>query len=77
MTGSPNHAPNALDAITVEVVRNNQFIYTARPAGREAHFTLVDREIPPGENFYYVRVIQEDELMAWVSPIWVTFRTTP
>jgi hypothetical protein len=25
----------------------------------------------PGENYYYVRVIQKDGQMAWSSPIWV------
>ena len=59
---------------TVELVRNNEFIYTLRPDGREAHFTFIDKQIPNGQNYYYVRVIQEDEQMAWVSPIWVEYR---
>jgi hypothetical protein len=27
----------------------------------------------PGENYYYVRVIQMDRNMAWSSPIWVKY----
>ena len=27
-----------------------------------------------GEQWYYVRVIQEDDEMAWSSPMWVTRR---
>jgi hypothetical protein len=25
----------------------------------------------PGESYYYVRLIQADDQMAWSSPIWV------
>ena len=31
----------------------------------------VDNEIPKGENYYYVRVIQSNGQMAWSSPIWI------
>ena len=31
-------------------------------------------EITPGEHYYYVRVIQEDNNMAWASPIWVNYQ---
>ena len=55
----------------VEVVRNNRFVHTARPAAATAGFTFRDNEPPAGESYYYVRVEQADGQMAWSSPIWV------
>jgi hypothetical protein len=36
------------------------------------NFTFVDNQAAPGESYYYVRVIQVDDQMAWSSPIWIT-----
>lgn len=54
----------------IEVCRNNRFIYTSSPDGREADLTFVDRAPLEGRSYYYVRVIQEDEEIAWSSPVW-------
>jgi hypothetical protein len=58
------------DMDRIEVCRNNQFIYSNQPDGREANLTFVDREPLPGRSYYYVRVIQKDEEIAWSSPVW-------
>ena len=31
---------------------------------------VIDREPLPGRSYYYVRVIQKDEEIAWSSPVW-------
>jgi hypothetical protein len=62
------HCPAAIERI--EVCRNNQFIYTTRPSGADAELTFVDREPLPGRSYYYVRLIQKDEEIAWSSPVW-------
>ena len=54
----------------VEVCRNNQFIYTKQPDGNEVDLTFVDRNPLPKRSYYYVRVIQKDEELAWSSPVW-------
>ena len=38
-----------------------------------AQFTFVDPAPRPGVNPYWVRVVQEDQEMAWSSPIFVDF----
>jgi hypothetical protein len=58
----------------VDIVKNNTFVYTAHPGVREVAFSYTDRAVEPGEHYYYVRVIQEDDNMAWASPIWITYR---
>ncbi|NQU23452.1 MAG: hypothetical protein HQ567_19395 [Candidatus Nealsonbacteria bacterium] len=54
----------------VEVCRNNRFVYTHSPESREAELTFVDRVPLAGRSYYYVRVIQKDEEIAWSSPVW-------
>ena len=55
----------------IEVCRNNKFIYTKAGKGRSAEFTFTDRAPLPGRSYYYVRVIQKDEEIAWSSPVWL------
>lgn len=54
----------------IDVCRNNQFVYTKSPAGKTASLKFVDNEPLTGRSYYYVRVIQEDEEIAWSSPVW-------
>jgi len=58
------------DVQRIEVCRNNRFIYTNSPKGAEAELTFIDREPLAGRSYYYVRVIQKDEEIAWSSPVW-------
>ena len=59
------------DIDRIEVCRNNRFIYTTRPTGREAALHFTDRSPLPGRSYYYVRVVQKDEEIAWSSPVWL------
>jgi len=62
------------DIDRVEVCRNGQFIYVNRPEGHNADLTFVDNAPLPGYSYYYVRVIQKDEEIAWSSPVWLGAR---
>jgi len=53
------------------IVKNQTFVYTGRPNTKEVYIEFQDRDFEPGANYYYVRVLQNDEQMAWSSPIWV------
>ncbi len=53
----------------IDVVCNNKFVFTQAPLQRDVTLTFTNTE--QGERYYYVRVIQVDEQMAWSSPIWV------
>jgi hypothetical protein len=55
----------------VDLIKNNTFIHNRQPLEKEISFSFVDNQAGPGENYYYVRVIQADDQMAWSSPIWV------
>jgi hypothetical protein len=55
----------------VDVIRNNEFIFTQKPMAREYDVEFQDKTPRPGESYYYVRVIQLDHNLAWSSPIWI------
>lgn len=58
------------DIDRIEVCRNNRFIYTNSPPGRDADLTFVDTAPEEGRSYYYVRVILKNEEIAWSSPVW-------
>lgn len=55
----------------ITLIRNNEVIYTASPDSHEAQFEFTDQEPRQGQNFYYVRALQDNDEIAWSSPIWV------
>jgi hypothetical protein len=63
----------------IELVKNNQFIYTTQPGKREFEFAYRDTGVAEGTSYYYLRVSQENQLpdgspiMAWSSPVWVHY----
>jgi len=62
------------DIDRVEVCRNGQFIYVNRPESRSADLTFIDNAPIEGYSYYYVRVMQKDEEIAWSSPVWLGAR---
>ncbi len=59
---------------SVELIRDNEFVYTQRPGGTAVDFIYTDQSPRPGENWYYIRVTQEDGNLAWSSPVWIRQR---
>jgi hypothetical protein len=55
----------------IDIIRSNTYLHTRQNLGPETEFTFVDNNPLPGESYYYVRVMQANEQMAWSSPIWV------
>jgi len=58
----------------VDIIKNQEFLYNRQKLDKEVELEFVDNKKGGGEDFYYVRVIQEDNNIAWSSPIWVTTR---
>ena len=56
----------------VDVVRDNQFIYTYNPEGPSHELSFTDVSLKPGQRaYYYLRCVQQNKELAWSSPIWV------
>ncbi len=75
VTGAPRLAAKIAGTAPlerVEIIRNNEFIYTAPGDGPRLQFEYSDNAATPGEHYYYLRIFQEGEAYAWSSPVWVT-----
>ena len=49
-------------------------IYSTAPGKKDVEFSFADREASKGFHHYYVRLEQEDGMVAWSSPFFVTYR---
>ena len=57
----------------VEIVKNNQVWASFEGRSILAAESITDTEPAQEGDYYYLRVTQADEEMAWASPIWITF----
>ncbi len=71
----------------VQIIRNGEIFHTLHPDSHEIEFTLDDMDPldtltldgGPGRPpfiYYYLRILQEDGHMAWISPIWIDHTST-
>jgi hypothetical protein len=56
---------------TVTVVKNNEDVHTWDNPDHGVDLVWEDDSEASTGDFYYVRVTQEDEEMAWSSPVWL------
>jgi len=54
----------------VEIIKNRKVIYCAEDPGDQAEIEMKDC-LEENWGWYYLKVTQKDEHMAWSSPIWV------
>jgi len=57
----------------VDLIKDNKVIYSTQPNRRDVDFEFIDKEPVRGRHSYYVRVEQEDEMLAWSSPMFVNY----
>ena len=55
----------------VQIVRNREIVARMMPNEEEFETQFQDKDYPGGAAYYYVRIRQKDNNMAWGSPIWV------
>ncbi|MBI1355830.1 MAG: hypothetical protein GC160_15935 [Acidobacteria bacterium] len=53
------------------IVKNEQIIYERRPNADSVTLRYRDTDFKAGSNYYYFRVLQNNGMVAWSSPIWV------
>lgn len=61
----------------VAILSNGKIVHSQgdekNPIGKkELNLSWTPGSLPAGTTYYYARVIQEDDEMAWTSPVWVT-----
>lgn len=58
----------------VEILRDGEVIETVKPQGAEYVGKWTDPRPLAGSHYYYVRVLQVDEEIAWGSPLWIDYK---
>jgi hypothetical protein len=57
----------------IDILKDSQVVATIKPSDREYKGTWTDPAPSAGTHFYYVRVLQADEELAWGSPMWIDY----
>ena len=58
----------------VQIIKDNQYVYTVEPGRRDVQFTWRDNAAVKGKtSYYYVRGEQSDGELVWVSPMWIRY----
>jgi hypothetical protein len=58
----------------VDVIRDSKVIYSTQPKRRYVDFEYTDRSDTTARHYYYVRLLQDDGMIAWSSPLFVNYR---
>jgi hypothetical protein len=58
----------------IDVMRDGEVVETIKPQGTEYRGKWTDPQPRAGLRYYYVRVLQTDEEIAWASPMWITYK---
>jgi hypothetical protein len=58
----------------VSFVKDNKTVYTAEPRQQTVQLEFTDKESIAGRHFYYVRIEQEDGMLAWSSPFFINYQ---
>jgi len=58
----------------VDVVKDSKVIYTTEPKQQNVDFQFVDKGDVAGRHYYYVRLQQDDGMIAWSSPMFVNYK---
>ncbi|MCI0459212.1 MAG: hypothetical protein L0Z62_19830 [Gemmataceae bacterium] len=58
----------------IDVLRDSQVVATLQPKGNTYRGTWTDPAPRAGVHYYYIRVLQADDEIAWASPLWIDYR---
>ena len=56
------------------VIKDGNVIYTTEPKQQNVDFEFIDKGDVNGRHYYYVRVQQDDETLAWSSPFFINYK---
>jgi hypothetical protein len=68
------HARGTRAVARVDIVKDNKVIYSTQPNQQVVDFEFTDKGPVTGRHFYYVRVTQDDQMLAWSSPFFINYR---
>src|SRR5207249_2791387 len=57
----------------IDILKDSQVVETIKPGQAHYQGTWTDPKPTTGVHYYYMRVQQADEEMAWASPMWIEY----
>jgi hypothetical protein len=57
----------------VDILKDHEVVATLKPGNQEYKGTWTDPKPSAGVHYYYVRAMQEDDELAWGSPMWIDY----
>ena len=61
----------------IDLLKDGQVIHSVQPATATGEWEFPDTDFDLKPHFYYVRLLQEDGMIAWSSPFFVNYPPTP
>jgi hypothetical protein len=58
----------------IDVLKDSEVVETIKPGKREHKGEWTDPRPGKGVHHYYLRVLQQDEQLAWGSPMWIDYK---
>lgn len=65
------HAPR--NVVKVDIIKDSKVVYSTTPNKRDVQFEFTDKGDVNGRHYYYVRVQQDDQMLAWSSPFFINY----
>jgi hypothetical protein len=57
----------------IDILKDSEVVHTIQPGKAEYKGAWTDPKPSAGRHYYYVRVLQTDEELAWASPLWIDY----
>lgn len=57
----------------IDILKDSEVVETIKPGKAEHRGRWVDPKPTPGVHYYYLRVVQENNEIAWASPLWIDY----
>jgi hypothetical protein len=67
------HVLGTSDLAKIDILRDSKVTATLKPQGTGYTGTWTDPSPLEGTHYYYIRVMQKDNELAWGSPMWIHF----
>jgi hypothetical protein len=58
----------------IDILKDTKVVETIKPGKREYKGEWTDPKPDTGVHHYYIRVLQQDEELAWGSPLWIDYK---
>jgi hypothetical protein len=68
------HVVGTANLAKVDILRDSEAVATLTPGVKELKTEWTDPKAAAGTHYYYARVLQTDQEIAWGSPIWVEWK---